>query len=202
MPGAEGRELNEQWVLEKAAEHFNKVRLEAMAHLGPERPWRATTSSEPRPSRHAQAQPVCLLPGTRGSDPMSDQAIDRDGHGGDWRARTSPMVRVPRRRWASSSRSTSSATPSSAFAGPEKMGKSYWLQDECTWLALNQRRKVHKLRTLGRHLAPIRRFIRHLFPHDPEAASKPRRSKPGKLRIPKRDQDHGQGRGRQHPSQT
>lgn len=127
-------ELNPQWVLEKAADYFEKVRLERMAEgvqVALERqdivkarefyslckpvafsqdawlnPFSRSTIATTL-ERLENVKPLVVFPGPMGT--FLSQHFERDGF--------------------------------ISFAGPEKRGKSFWLQ-EVVWKALNQRRRV------------------------------------------------------------
>lgn len=168
-----GRELNEKWILDKAGEHFNKVRMERMAvsvqnALENHDYGRAVEAAQYKPvsfSKEAWVNPFGRL--------TIERTLQR-------LEKTQPVIQFPGDlgRFLSEHFEREGFI---SFAGPEKRGKSYWL-DECTWLALNQRRRVIKY-TLG-DLSAEQAFIRMYARMTMKPKKLPRENE-GKLRIPK-----------------
>lgn len=126
--------LNEQWVLDKAAEFFNKVRMERMA----EEVQAALESHDIGRAQEVRdgAQPVSFSR-SAWHNPFTDRAIretlediDNDDSIVKFKGDLGRFLNAHFERGSFI-----------AFAGPEKMGKSFWLE-EVVWLGLNQRRKV------------------------------------------------------------
>ena len=127
-------EINPQWVLERAAEHFEKVRLGKMA----EEIEAALDNEYIETARnvHASCEPISFSP-----DAWLNPFAAREIHAVvSRRNEADPLI-----RWGGAlGRFLDSAFERDAFvsfAAPEKKGKSFWLQ-EAVWKAIKQRRKV------------------------------------------------------------
>lgn len=126
--------INEAWILEKAGDHFDKVRLERMKDAVD----LALESHDLDRAREAQSEykPVSF---SRDAwlNPFSKTTVRRTL---ERLEKVRPLVQFK----GDLGKFLSDAFERDAFisfAGPEKRGKSYWLQ-ETVWTALNQRKKV------------------------------------------------------------
>lgn len=128
------KEINPLWILERAGEHFEKVRLEKMAE--------AVESAlengdvELAKKAHAECEPISFSP-----DSWMNPFSKREIHAAiERRDQTQPLIRFG----GDLGKFLDEAFERDAFLAfqaPEKKGKSFWLQ-EVVWRSIRQRRRV------------------------------------------------------------
>jgi len=128
------KEINEPWVLDRAAEYFEKTRLERMAdqiQIALER-----QDLDAARKFHMEVKPVSFSP-DGWLNPFADSVIERTM---DRLEKMESMVKFK----GDLGRFLSPAFERDSFVtfiAPEKRGKSYWLM-EIVWRAINQRRRT------------------------------------------------------------
>jgi hypothetical protein len=127
-------QLNEQWVMDRAGDYFEKVRLERLTN-------QMQNSLENNDLGRARQLYAAHKPVSFSSDawlnPFSQESIHKTM---ERMEKVKPVIefRGDLGRFLSEHFERDAFI---SFAGPEKRGKSFWLQ-EVVWTALNQRRRV------------------------------------------------------------